>query len=192
MIHINLLPVRAAQKQARFQREVFVFCSVIFFAIICCSVVYVNLKLHIAKTTKAIATSNQEIAKLKTVLGEVNEFKKKQKDYQDKLDVIADLKRKKSGPIHLLDDLNKVLPEKLWLETFQETAGIIKITGIGVSQKTVADFITELEKSPYYRDVDLRLTKQVLQDGVKLQSFKVDCKSESSQSNDSKNKGSKI
>lgn len=192
MIRINLLPVRAAQKRARFQREVFFFCSAIILAIVGCFVVYANLKIRTATTRKTIASCNQEISKLKAVLGEVNEFKEKQKDYQEKLDVLADLKSKKSGPIHLLDDLNKVLPEKLWIETFQETSGTIKISGIGVSEKVVASFITNLESSPYYRDVDLKITKQIVQDGVKLQSFEVDCKSEMPKSNDSNNEGSKI
>ncbi len=192
MIHINLLPVRAAQKRAKFQREIFYFSSAMILAILGCFAVYVNLKIHTVKTKKSIEVYNQEIATLKSVLAEVAEFKKKQKDYQEKLDVLADLKSKKSGPIHLLDDLNKMLPEKLWIETFQETSGTIKITGVGVSEKTVASFITNLEASPYYRDVDLKITKQIQQDGVKLQSFEVDCKSEFPKSNDSNHEGLKI
>lgn len=192
MIHINLLPVRAAQKRARFQRELLLFCTVVVLVIIGCFAFYVNLKMHITKTKKNIATANAEIAKLKSVLVEVNEFKKKQQDYQEKLDVLADLKSKKSGPIHLLDDLNKAIPEKLWIETFQENSGVMKISGIGVSEKTVATFISELEASPFYRDVDLKITKQIVQDGLKLQSFDIECKAELPKSNDSNEKGSKI
>jgi type IV pilus assembly protein PilN len=192
MIHINLLPVRAAQKRARFQREILFFSLAIILSIVGCALVYANLKFHTANTRETIATYNQEITKLKSVLGEVDEFKKKQEDYQEKLDVLADLKSKKSGPIHLLDDLNKVLPEKLWIETFEETSGVIKISGIGANEKIVANFITNLESSPFYREVDLKITKQIKQDGVKLQSFEIDCKSEMPESNDSNNEGSKI
>lgn len=192
MIHINLLPVRAAQKRAKFQREIIFFSSALVACIIICSAIFVNLKIHTSAAKQSIATYRQEIAKLQSVISEVNEFKKKQKDYQGKLDVLADLKRQKSGPIHLLDDLNKVLPEKLWLETFQATNGAIKITGVGVSEKMVANFITNLEASPFYRDVDLKITKQIQQDGVKLQSFELDCNSEMPKSNDSNNEGSKI
>jgi type IV pilus assembly protein PilN len=192
MIRINLLPVRAAQKRARFQREVFFCVVVLILSVLACSAVYVNSKIKIARETALIAEYNREIASLKSVLGEVAEFKKKQAEYQEKLNVLGDLKRKKTGPIHLLEDLNKALPEKLWLESFQEDLGGIKIKGVGVSEKSVAGFITALESSMYFRDVDLKVTKQIEQDGVKLQSFELDCKQDAPPINDSKNEGSKI
>ncbi|ABA89376.1 type IV pilus biogenesis protein PilN [Syntrophotalea carbinolica DSM 2380] len=192
MIRINLLPVRAAQKRARFQREIF-FCVVaVVFALLVCSALYVQSRIKIAGEKALIAEYNKEIASLKSVLGEVAEFKKKQTEYQDKLNVLADLKRKKNGPIHLLDDLNRALPDKLWLESFQEESGGVKIKGVGVSEKSVAGFITALESSPYFRDVDLKVTKQVEQDGVKLQSFEIYCKQDAPPIKVSGKEGSKI
>lgn len=191
MIRINLLPVRAAQKRARFQREIVIFCAVLVLAVAGCAALYFNMKMKIAAERETIANYDKEINSLRSVLGEVAEFKKKQAEYQEKLDVLADLKRKKSGPIHLLDDLNKVLPDKLWLESFQEKSGAIQIKGIGVSEKTVAGFITGLEASPYYRDVDLKVTRQIDQDGKKLQSFEIDCKADYP-APDAKTEGSKI
>lgn len=192
MIRINLLPVRAAQKRAKFQREIIVFCMFLLLAIAGCAAMYFNLKIKIAAEREIIAASNSEIIKLKSVLGEVAEFKKKQAEYQGKLDVLANLKRKKSGPIHLLDDLNKVLPDKLWLESFKESDDLIEIKGIGISEKIVASFITGLESSPYYKNVDLKVIRQIEQDGKKLQSFEIGCRSEYPQVDDANDKGSKI
>jgi type IV pilus assembly protein PilN len=189
MIRINLLPVRAAQKRARFQREVFFFGMIVVLALVGCGAVYLNLKGKISRERKVVANYQREIASLKSVLGEVAQFKKKQAEYQEKLDVLAELKRKKNGPIHLLDELNKALPDKLWLESFQEEQGQIKLHGVGVNQKTVANFITVLESSDYYRDVDLKVTKQIKEAGVKLQSFEIDCKEEAPADNDSQKEG---
>jgi len=124
MIRINLLPVRAAQKRARFQREVF-FCVVaLVFAVLLCSAVYVKSKIKIAGEKALIAEYNKEIASLKSALGEVAEFKKKQAEYQEKLDVLADLKRKKNGPIHLLDDLIKHFPKSYGSKAFRRSRAV--------------------------------------------------------------------
>jgi type IV pilus assembly protein PilN len=53
----------------------------------------------------------------------------------------------------------------------------------------VANFITVLESSDYYRDVDLKVTKQIKEAGVKLQSFEIDCKEEAPADNDSQKEG---
>ncbi|MDD4457928.1 MAG: PilN domain-containing protein [Syntrophotalea acetylenica] len=178
MIHINLLPVRAAQKRARAQRELFVFGAIVSLAVVGCFLVYGNLKIGTAREMKLIDDYNRQISELKPLLGEVAEFKKKQAEFQEKLDVLSELKRRKSGPVHLLDELNRALPEKLWLEDFEEVSGSMKLKGVGVSESVVAGFITALEASPYYRDVDLKVTKQIKQEGVKLQSFEIECREE--------------
>lgn len=185
MIHINLLPVRAAQKRARFQREVAVFCIALILSVVACATVYFNMKMNISEQKDLIAEYEKEINSLKKVLGEVTQFKKKQAEYQEKLDVLADLKRKKSGPIHQLDDLNRVIPEKLWLQSFEEKGGAIHIKGMAANEKTVADFITDLEKSPYYQNVDLKVTRQQTDGGYKLQSFEIDCRAEYPKAKDS-------
>jgi type IV pilus assembly protein PilN len=175
MIHINLLPVRAAQKKARAQKELFVFCLALALTVTVCAVGYTSMKVKLSREKKAVEECQQEINKLKKTLGEVAHFKKLQAEYQGKLDVLASLKKKKSGPVHLLDELSRVLPEKLWLESFQEKGGRISIKGIALGEARVAQFLRDLEVSPYYRNVDLAVTKQASLQGTKVQKFEITC-----------------
>jgi type IV pilus assembly protein PilN len=179
MIRINLLPVRAAQKKARAQKELLVFCLVLALTVTVCVVSYTSMKVKVAKETKAVEECQQEIDKLKKTLGEVAHFKKLQTEFQGKLDVLAALKDKKSGPVHLLDELSRVLPEKLWLESFEEKRGRISMKGIALDEPRVAQFLRNLEASPYYRNVDLSFTKQASLQGVKVQKFDISCEAES-------------
>jgi type IV pilus assembly protein PilN len=103
----------------------------------------------------------------------VAQFKKLQAELQGKLDVLEDLKRKKTGPVHLLDELSRVLPDKLWLTSFTEKSGQINIKGVGLNENIVATFIRDLESSPYYQKVDLTVTRQVVQEGIKLHEFEI-------------------
>lgn len=179
MIRINLLPVRAAQKKAKLHGQMAVMGLALIVIVVACAVIYSSIMISISSEKKEIAGIEKEINSLKKVLGEVSRFKQLQKEYQAKLDVLMALKEKKTGPVHLLDELSRVLPEKLWLDDFQEAGGNISLKGVGLNEATVARFMKDLEASPYYQDVELKVTEQQIQNsGLKLQKFDLTCKVE--------------
>ena len=63
---------------------------------------------------------------------------------------------------------------------FKEKAGSISLKGIGLSEDDVANFMTNLEASPYYRNVRLKITKQKTEGGLRLQEFELLCNAEKS------------
>lgn len=178
MIRINLLPVREAQKRARIFTQLAVGIAVLAVTVLACAGLYFAKAAQISHKKEDIRTAQQEINRLKKAIGEVADFKKKQAELQGKLDVLNDLKAKKSGPVHLLDDLSKVLPSKLWIESFKESGGKISIDGVGLNEEMVATFLRDLESSPYYRNVELKVTKQTKKKDLKLQQFSISCQVE--------------
>jgi type IV pilus assembly protein PilN len=178
MIRINLLPVRAAQKkeQLRGQIAIAVFATVLTFAAF--GAFYVLLDQKVRDEKAAIASKNAEINRLKTAIGEVAQFKKLQEELRGKLGVLDKLKEGKSGPVHLLDELSRILPEKVWLTSFKEMSGSITINGVGLNEESVAQFLRDLESSPYYVGVDLQVIEQIKQNDVNLQKFEIICKVE--------------
>jgi type IV pilus assembly protein PilN len=60
----------------------------------------------------------------------------------------------------------------------QEVSGNISLQGFGLSEATVAQFLRNLEASPYYRGVELKVIEQATISGRKLQKFDVTCISE--------------
>ena len=178
MIRINLLPVREAQKRAKFFTQMAVALVALGVVLVGCFGLYFFKATQIARKKTEIQAAQTEINHLKKAIGEVANFKNKQKELQGKLDVLSQLKDKKNGPIHLLDDLVTILPAKLWIESFKESGGRINIEGVGLNEETVATFMKDLESSPYYKDVELKVTKQIKQKELKLQKFSVACKSE--------------
>ncbi|ALC16915.1 type IV pilus assembly protein PilN [Desulfuromonas soudanensis] len=175
MIRINLLPVRAAQKkeQLRGQIAIAVFATVLAFAAF--GAFYVMLGQKVRDEEASIAAKNAEINRLKTAIGEVAQFKKLQEELRGKLAVLDKLKEGKSGPVHLLDELSRILPEKVWLTSFKEMSGSITINGVGLNEESVAQFLRDLESSPYYVGVDLQVIEQTKQGEVNLQKFEIIC-----------------
>ncbi|OEU74007.1 MAG: hypothetical protein BA869_12760, partial [Desulfuromonadales bacterium C00003107] len=141
MIRINLLPVRAAQKKARMQGQLVVLVLSLVVTCLICGGLYTSVAVKISAEKKEIAQIDKEIKRLKKTLGEVAQFKKLQKEFQGKLDVLAKLKEKKTGPVYLLDELSRVLPDKLWLSSVKESGGRVSIKGVGLNEETVARFM---------------------------------------------------
>ena len=173
MIRINLLPVRVAQKRAKSQRQLLVAGLVVGLTVFACAGLYLSLVARVAREKAEIAEIQTELNSLRKAIGEVAQFKKLQAELQSKLDVLEDLKRKKTGPVHLLDELSRVLPDKLWLTSFTERSGQLNIKGVGLNENIVATFIRDLESSPYYQKVDLTVTRQVVREGIKLHEFEI-------------------
>ena len=67
----------------------------------------------------------------------------------------------------MLADLSGATPDKLWLTDFSEKGGSIRLSGLGVDEQTVADFMRRLSTSPYFRNVDLEETSEAKGDPKK-------------------------
>ena len=179
MIRINLLPVRAAQKKEKLRSQISVLVLVIIAALLACGGLYFKITTDIDQQKTEIAEINAEISQLNAKIGQVGRYKKLQDELRSKLEVLGKLKEAKSGPVRLLDELSRVLPQKLWLTSFKESGGGISLNGVGINENTVADFMQKLEQSPFYQNIELQVTEQISQDGMKLQKFSLSARAES-------------
>lgn len=178
MIRINLLPVKAAQKKEQARNQIIVAGAFLLVTCGVCYFLYDNLQGQIAQLDATISRTRTEIKNLEKKIGEVNKYKKLQEDLQNKLNVLADLKESKAGPVHLMDELIEALPDKLWVNQLVQKGDSISLAGVGLTEDDVATFMTRLEASPYYRNVELKVTKQKVQDGLRLQNFELSCRME--------------
>ena len=115
----------------------------------------------------ALTTLNKELTTLRTdiqVLNvkvkEVGELQTRIKEFNSKHKVIADLNRKKSGPVGVMESLSVATPSRLWLTEFKEIGGKLTISGFAADNQTVADFLKTLATTDYFRDVELVETTQ--------------------------------
>lgn len=176
MIRINLLPVRAAQKKERLRGQIIILVLSLLLVGIACGAAYLHIGMKIDAANAEIATKNQQISALRKQIGEVGRFKKLQEELRGKLEILETLKKARSGPARYLDELNRIIPDKLWLTEFSESAGNIKVKGVALSEQTVAEFMRSLGMSRYFSNVNLVQTAQSTQQGLKLQSFQLDFK----------------
>jgi type IV pilus assembly protein PilN len=73
----------------------------------------------------------------------------------------------------MLDELSVATPERLWIDAFDNVAGVVNLSGLGFNEEVVATFLQKLESSPYYMTVELQSLEQATIDGNKLHKFKI-------------------
>ncbi len=178
MIRINLLPVRAAQKKARLRSQLSIFFLCLILVGAGCGALYVQQMFAVDSVRDEIAQLEKQNKILQKKIGEVRNFEKKKADLGKKLDILEQLKAGKKGPVYLLDELSRALPDKVWLTNFTENGGQINLAGFGVDEHIVAKFMENLENSKYYRNVELSVTEQAKVGGKKIQKFTLKCRTE--------------
>ena len=65
------------------------------------------------------------------------------------------LRAAQKSPVHMLDEVSKALPDYVWLTQMDETRGSLIFGGQSNSLAAVADFISALQTSGWFPQVEL-------------------------------------
>lgn len=176
MIRINLLPVREVEREAgRRQETRLVYLSVVLVLVVLTGI-EVASRMRLAPLKAEHAKLQAEIVALDKKSAELSKLEGERKELEEKLKTIATLEAKKIGPVNVLADLSDSAPEQVWLLEFKETGGLATISGLGLDDQTIANFMRNLDASPYFDNVDLVETAQSELDGVQLKRFVVNAR----------------
>lgn len=176
MIRINLLPFRAARKKENIRRQVSVFFLLLAFAAV--SLIYYNGSLNskIATLETEIQGKRRELATYQKAVQEIQRIKQRLRDLQNKTRIINQLNANREWPLTFLDSINDLILEKrMWLTDLRMNGRNISIRGIALDNKTVADFMTRLEDSNLYTNINLRTVNQKKILKYNLKSFDISC-----------------
>jgi type IV pilus assembly protein PilN len=171
MIRINLLPAQEAARAAGRRQELAVGVLVVGVAVFGLVMAHTWQKARMISANRQLRRVEADIAALAGPFADVTRMEQQKQELREKLRVIALLEAKKLGPVRILADLSSATPDKLWLTEYADQNGTLKLTGLGVDEQTVADFLRRLSALSFLRSVDLDETSQVNQDGAKLKKF---------------------
>ena len=73
----------------------------------------------------------------------------------------------------MLLELAQLTPEKIWIESFKDTGGSMVLDGVAIDNQTIAQFMTKLETSSWFKGVRLDVTKQVTRGSATLKAFTI-------------------
>jgi type IV pilus assembly protein PilN len=162
MIRINLLPVRELKKQAVLRQQLDIFGAATVAMVIGVGLVWMIDQRTIGQLETEKAGWRIELARLKPIVDEVNDLERRETFLNTRIETIQRLRSNQRGPVHVLDELSRNLPEQTWLETIDEGGGVYKVAGYALTNFAVADLLRNLQRSSEFAGVDLVSSEQMV------------------------------
>lgn len=168
MIKINLLPEARGEKVARAplislggaNLNNYIVLVLLIGGIGYAGITYWRLNANLTSLNEAIAEQQREYDKLKDIIAEVEAYKKRAADLERKINVIEQLKANQLGPVRIMDEVSKALPDLLWLSNMDLKGTVLNLRGEALNENAVANFITNLNASPFFAEPTLRVMQQ--------------------------------
>lgn len=160
MIRINLLPVRAAKKREFGRQQLILFGLLVVIAGIGNYYWYSVVDGTLAQRDASIARTRTEIAQLEKTIGEVKSITQDKKSLEDKLKILDALKKGRTGPVKVMDELATIIPSKVWILEYLETAGAVSMRGSAVSYEDLSTFSKKLKASKHFHEINIRKAAQ--------------------------------
>jgi type IV pilus assembly protein PilN len=145
MIKINLLPVRQVKKREAGKQILVLYAVLLFGALLGNWFWWSSRDSAKADLVNKVRATDAKIKELEKIIGEVNNINKRKKELEEKLSVLNELRKGRSGPVRILDALVEATPKKVWLKEFDEKNGQVKLTGTAFSHEDVAELMRGLQ-----------------------------------------------
>lgn len=112
----------------------------------------------ITQKDSEIAIAQEEVRQLEAIIKEVEQYKIQKAALEHKIGVISQLKANQRGPVHIMDQISRALPELLWLDKMGVQGPVVTLSGRAFNTNAIANFIENLDKVPEFQEPDLRDT----------------------------------
>ena len=156
MIRINLLAAerQAKKKPAALQtgQKMVIGCSLILIA----SLGFIGWRFwELSKESNQIdadiAAAQQETTRLRSIIQQVQQFEQRKAQLQQRVSLIEQLRKSQTGPVHMLDQVSRALPQMLWLTEMKQAGNDVQIDGKCTTPIAVSEFVSNLEASGYFK-----------------------------------------
>jgi type IV pilus assembly protein PilN len=107
---------------------------------------------HQSKQVDAdIAAAQQETVRLHSIIQRVQQFEQQKAALQQRVVLIEQLRKSQTGPVHMLDEISRALPQMLWLTELKQTGTEVLIDGKCLTLTGLSDFVSNLEGSGFFK-----------------------------------------
>lgn len=102
-----------------------------------------------------------EAQKLERIIHEVEDYQKRKDNLQQRIDLINQLKQNQKGPVRILDQVSRDLPDLVWLDSMDISGGRIALNGRGLNPNAIALFIENIKNDPYFEEPQVNSINRV-------------------------------
>src|SRR5687768_15143344 len=118
-------------------------------------------KRALAERKETQALRETEATKLEAIIKEVEQYQKRKDNLQQRIDLINQLKQNQKGPVRIMDQISRDLPDLVWLDSLDITAGRVTLAGRGLNPNAIALFIENVKNDPYFEEPQVGSVTQI-------------------------------
>jgi type IV pilus assembly protein PilN len=112
---------------------------------------YWSLQTESRRIDAEIARAETETQQLRSVLSQVQKFETRKAQLQHRVTLIEQLRKGQTAPVHLLDEISRSVPDRLWLTGMTQQGPSFTLDGQTTSLTALSDFVANLEASPWFK-----------------------------------------
>lgn len=167
MIRINLIAERKKLATAKPERRagtrdlgLWLLVAAIGLGLLATGYWYWSLSSRLAEKDRQIAEAQKEADELGPIIREVEQFKLAQAELERKIDIIQVLRDNQQGPVRLMDEISRALPDLLWLTRATASATVLDLSGSAFNPNAVANFMDNLDAVEEFQEPILKEIRQ--------------------------------
>jgi type IV pilus assembly protein PilN len=173
MIKINLLPREERKRRTQVNPALLLGLLGAVVVVLALGYGWYWLNGEVNRLQSDIQATQAELKRFEELAKQVDKFQAEKKRLEEKIKVIETLVVAQGGPVRLLDEVSKALPNEVWLTTFNRVGKRLEIGGIAFSNFSVANFMTNLGASALIANVDLVVSEKAVVEQVPVERFNI-------------------
>jgi len=159
MAHVNLLPWRAARRKQR-EREFYIQLVTAFVAALGVLLLWIFwMDQRIDNQNERNTYLQTEIKQLDVRIAKIKDLEAVRAHLLARKQIIEQLQADRSQMVHLFDELVKTIPSSARLSGLKQSGQSMTLDGVAQSNASVAEYMRNVESSPWMGHTDLRKTE---------------------------------
>lgn len=125
---------------------------------------------------KRIEKLTAEKKEMQKVLDMIDKHAKAKELVEQQIKIVDELKKKSQLTVRILDEVAQKTPnERMWLTSLTQNSTLLKLDGMALDNRTIANYLEGLKKSHYFSDVTLASSALSKYGGRNLKRFSLSC-----------------
>lgn len=135
-----------------------------------------ELQARLASKRTLLASLTEKNAQAATAVEEIKKYEADQAQLQKQISTLESFRRERLREVKIMDNLQKDIPEKLWLTKIVYDPPRVLISGITIGDLELTTFMDAISKSIFFSRVNLiRSSDTPMMSGVQTKSFEISC-----------------
>jgi len=174
MIKINLLPREERIRRAPIPAKTILGGVGLVIAFLLMGYGWYWLNGEVGRLEGAIRQAQADLKRYDDLAKQVEKYRQEKKRLEEMIKAIETLAAAQRGPVQLLDEVSKALPNEVWLTSVNRTGKRLEISGIAFSNFNVAALMTNLgAASNLLSSVDLVVSEKTTVENVSVERFTI-------------------